>query len=218
MQKTLITALLGLFVIGAAATSRADVNAGISIGSDGIKSFYVAVGEEYQVPEKEIVVARERKIPDEELPVLFYIANRADVQPKAVLDLRLSGLSWMEVSLHFGLHANVFYVDVPGDCGPPYGKAFGHFKHRTRRQWREIRLADPDIINLVNLRFMSEHYNWSAEEVIKMRGKGKSFVSINDNIKKARDEQSKKTQMAQDDKSQSKAQSKSKGKGNGKKK
>ncbi len=214
MKKLLMFTLMGLFVVSAATTAGADVNAGISIDRDGIKSFYVAVGEEYQVPEKEIVVAREHKVPDDELPVLFYIANRADVRPKAVLDLRLSGLSWMEISLHFGLHADVFYVDTKGDYGPPYGKAFGHFKHRSRRQWREIRLGDTDIINLVNLRFMSEHYNCSPEEVIKMREKGKSFTDINKNIKKARDEESKKTQMAQDDKSQKK----SKGNGKGKKK
>jgi len=210
MKKSLMIALFGLFVVGAASTGHADVNAGISIGSDGVKSFYVAVGEEYQVPQKEIVVARERKIPDDELPVLFFIANRADVQPEAVLDLRLSGLSWMEVSLHFGLHANVFYIDVPGTYGPPYGKALGHFKNRSRRQWREIRLGDPDIINLVNLRFISEHYNWSADDVIKMREKGKSFVAINDGVKKARDDQSKKTEMAQEDKSKAKSQGKGK--------
>lgn len=210
MRKLLTTALLGLLVVGAAATTRADVNAGISVDSDGLKSFYVAVGEEYQAPEREILVAREHKITDDELPVLFFIANRAGVESKAVLDLRLSGLSWMEVSLHFGLRANVFYIDVPGEFGPPYGKAFGHFKNRSRRQSREIRLGDPDIINLVNLRFMSERYSWSPEKVIKMRENGESFVAINAGIRKAREEQSKKTQMAQDDKPQ--AGTKNKGK------
>lgn len=209
MRNLLACTLFGFLLVSGVTVARADVNAGISIDKDGIKSFYLAIGEHYNVPEKEVVVVREQKIPDDELPVVFFIAGRAGVRPKAIIDLRLSGLSWMEISLHFKLHADIYYIDVPGNYGPPYGKALGHFKNRKRHQWREIRLGDPEIIDLVNLRFISDHYGWSPAEVIKMREKGQSFVAINGNVKHAKAEKSKETQLAQE----KKASNKSKGKG-----
>lgn len=209
MKKSLMIVLLGLFVAAGATGARAEVNAGMSIDNDGVKSFFLAIGAHFNVPEKEIVVVREQKIPDDELPVVFFIAQRAGVKPKAVIDLRLGGLSWMEVSLHFGVQVDAYYVNVSGNYGPPYGKALGHFKHHKRNQWREIRLGDPEIIDLVNLRFISDHYGWSPAEVIKMREKGQSFVSINGKVKHAKDEKDKKKQLAREDK----PQTKSKGKG-----
>ena len=43
-------------------------------------------------------------------------------------------------------------------------------------------LSDEDIINLVNLKLMSEHYGVPPEKIIKMRSGGKEFVSINNEI------------------------------------
>src|SRR4030042_2442417 len=74
-------------------------NLGVSIGNEGLRGFHFSVGEYYRVPETEVVVVRKRGIPDEELPVIFYLATRARVAPRAILDLRLRGLSWMEITL-----------------------------------------------------------------------------------------------------------------------
>lgn len=57
-------------------------------------------------------------------------------------------------------------------------------KREKKSEWKKIKLADADIINLVNLRFISNHYGYSADKVIKMRSEGRNFVVINDNIKK----------------------------------
>ena len=97
----------------------AEINAGISIGEDGINGFYLAIGEHYRVPEKEITVVRERKIPNEEMPVVFFLAGRAGVAPEAIIKLRLSGKSWMDITFGFGLNAESFYVPVTVDPGPP---------------------------------------------------------------------------------------------------
>ena len=149
-----------------------------------MRGFYLAVGEHYGVPEREVVVVHERKIPDEELPVVYFIARRAHVSPETVIRLRLRGRSWMDISAHFGLAADVFYVPLKRDPGPPYGKAYGHFKKGKHR--KKIVLSDEDIVNLINLRFISEYYGCAPEDVVRMRSEGRSFVEINQHVKKGK--------------------------------
>ncbi len=179
--------IMGLAVIGASFWCgvnpvHAQVQFGISAG-DGGNSFYLAVGDYYRVPEREVVLVRERSIPDDEIPVVFFIASRAHVSSQAVMDLRLGGASWMAVALHFGLGPEVFYVPVEGSYGPPYGRAYGYYRHHRRGQWKQIRLGDEDVVNFVNLRFMSEHYGYSPDRVIRMRSEGRNFVEINNNFR-----------------------------------
>ena len=161
----------------------ADVSVGIEADQDGIKSFHLAIGEFYNVPEKEVVIVREKKISDEQLPVVFHIAKNARVNPSVIIKLRLKGMSWMEICRHFNLTAEIFYFELNHNPGPPYGKAYGHFKNKKRSKWNTIELADADIINFTNLRFLSVHYGYSPDEVIKMRTNGKKFISIHKEVK-----------------------------------
>ena len=163
--------------------SKAGLDFGISIDDDGVKGFYLAIGDHYKVAEKEVVIIKKRQVPDEELPVVFFIARRAGVNPDVIVKLRLGGQSWMQIAWHFGLDADAFYVPIEGNPGPPYGKAYGHFKNKKKSEWRKIRLADVEIVNFVNLRFASEHYGYSPNEVIKLRSGGKKFVDIHKHIK-----------------------------------
>ena len=170
--------------------SEAAVDLGVSIGEEGVRGFYLAVSDYYRVPEREVIVVRERHIPDEELPVVFFIAQRAHVRPATIIDLRMRGRTWMDVTLHFGLGPEIFYVPVKEGfvTGPPYGKAYGYYKKKPRKEWRKIVLDDNDVINLVNLRFISYHYGYEPERVMKMREGGRNFIMINDEVAKERGE------------------------------
>jgi len=183
---------------------RADVDVGISIGDDGVKGFYLAVGDYYKVPEKTVLVVKKRNIPDEDLPVVFFMARQAEVDPSVIVKLRLGGLSWMDITLHYGLTAQIFYVPVKNVSGPPYGKAYGYYKKRPKDKWKEIRLNDSEVANFVNLKFVSTHYGCSPEEVINMRSEGNSFITINTEIKKSKGKKA-------PDKETSKGKSKGKG-------
>lgn len=213
MRKVLISLVL-LFFMGCftASPGRADVSFGLSVGEEGIKSFYLAVGEHYRVPEKEIVIVRQKNIPNEEMPVVFFLAKRTGTTPEAIIKLRLGGKSWMEITAHFGLSAEIYYVPVKEVSGPPYGKAYGHFKNRERNQWREIKLTDGDIVNFVNLKFISEHYGCSPDEVVKMRENGKNFIDINTEVKKNKGQAKKEARVAAKEDSPSKTKSKGKNK------
>ncbi|OGC93430.1 MAG: hypothetical protein A2W25_02320 [candidate division Zixibacteria bacterium RBG_16_53_22] len=171
-----------LLIFGLATSARSDVEFGLSADDGGLREFHLAVGDFYRVPEKEVVVVRERRIPDEELPVVFFLASRARVGPGVIVGLRLDGRSWMDIALYYGLGADIFYVDARAD-GPPYGRALGYYKNKPKKEWKYIRLADDDIVNLVNLSFISKHYGYSPNTVIKMRSQGKGFIAINSDAK-----------------------------------
>jgi len=166
----------------------AEVDIGLSIDEDGIKSFYIAIGDYYDAPEKEIAVVKKHKVPDEDLSVVFFLSGRAKVSSQAIIDLHLEGKTWMEITLHYGLGPEIYYVPINEKAGPPYGKALGHFKNKQKNKWKEIRFHDDEIINLVNLKFMSEYHGYSPDDIIKMRAKGKNFLLINKEIKKAKKE------------------------------
>jgi len=143
MRKALLVIILMvLFIAPAAKICKADINLGVSVDNDGLKGFYLSIGEHYQVPEKQIVIVKKKNIPNEEMPVVFFLARQAKTTPEAIIKLRLGGKSWMDITVHFGLNAGIFYVPLKNVSGPPYGKAYGHFKKRNRKEWKSIRLAD----------------------------------------------------------------------------
>ena len=167
--------------------ARADVEFGISLGDRGLRSFYLSVGDYYRVPEREVIIIRERGILYEEIPVVFFIARRVHVAPGVIVDLRLRGMSWMDITFHYGLSPEIYYVPLRVAPGPPYGRAYGYYKKWPRKEWRKVRLGDDDVVNLVNLKFASEHYGYSPEKVIKMRSGGRNFVEINEEIKRGKE-------------------------------
>jgi len=196
-----VLAAPALLLAFAAPSARAGVSVGVSVDEDGLKGFYLAIGEHYQVAEKEVVVVRERNVPDEELPVVFFLAGHAHVEPGVIVKLRLGGRSWMDIALHYKLSPEIFYVAFDRDPGPPYGKAWGHFKKRDRAQWGSIRLVDVEIVNIVNLKFMAEKYGYAPAEIVKMRARGDHFANIHKQAKanKGRAGKKSRTVVASDD-------------------
>jgi hypothetical protein len=159
------------------------VDVGGTIVDGNLRNFYLAIGEYYRVPEREVIVIRERRIPDYDLPVVFYIAEHAHVAPAVIVDMRLAGRSWMDITLHFGLGPDIYYVPVRKVYGPPYGRAYGYYKNKPRHEWKSIRLDDREVVDMVNLRFMSNRYRYAPEEVMRLRSSGRNFVSINEELR-----------------------------------
>lgn len=189
MRSLIVLFALAALAVGApAAQADTRMDLGATIVNGDLRGFYLSLGEYYRVPEREIVVIRDRHIPDYDIPVVLYIAQRAHVAPGVVVDLRLAGNSWMDITLRFGLGPDIYYVPVQRVYGPPYGNAYGYFKNKKRKDWHTIRLADDDVVNLVNLRFISERYGHPPEEVMRMRSAGRSFVAINNELRRGRRE------------------------------
>jgi hypothetical protein len=185
MPNHICTAVLALSIVmlsPALGDDRAVAQTAFSVSAH-IGDFHVAVANYYQVPEREVIVIRERRIPDDEIPVALFIARHAGVPWTRVVDMRLGGASWWDISVRFGVSPEVYYVPVAVVSGPPYGRALGHYKKKHRKEWRTIVLSDADVVNLVELRFISEHYRVPPERIIELRGKNRDFVAIHAEVR-----------------------------------
>jgi hypothetical protein len=169
-------AILWLVIGTTLIPSRVQSQTAISVGAQ-IGDFHVAVSNYYHVPEREVIVLRERRIHDDELPVVLFIAQRARVSPATIVDLRLRGLSWWDISVRYGMGPDVYYVPVAVAPGPPYGRAYGHYK-KPRKHWNTIVLSDDDVVNLVHVRFLSDYYRVPPERVMEVRGRQRDFVAV----------------------------------------
>ncbi len=162
-----------------------NINLGLSITDGKIRSFYLSISSYFGVPEAKVLhVQSAYRLRDEELPVVFFIAARARVEPEAVIQLRLKGMSWWDISLHFKLSPEVFFVPVTVvHIGPPYGRAYGYYRQfREKKSWGQAVLSDVEIVDLVNLRFISDYHKIPPERVIEMRGRGEKFIDIHEKI------------------------------------
>jgi hypothetical protein len=180
---TIRVRLLSALLVASCATlipTTVDAQTAFSVSAN-IGDFHLAVSNYYHVPEREVIVVRDRRVRDEEIPVVFFVAQRARVAPATIVDLRLRGLSWWDISVRYHLGADVYYVPVSASPGPPYGKAYGYYK-KPRSQWKTIVLSDADVVNLVELRFLSEHYRVAPERVIELRGSHGNFVAVHQEV------------------------------------
>ncbi len=162
---------------------QAQINTGI--GNNGIPdSFHTALKDYFKVSEQQIYSCQQSGIQDEELPVVFFIAQRANVDPDAVVVVHSSGLNWMQVAAHFHLNPWIFFIPIQGDLkNTPYARGYSYYQSRKQR----VDLTDNEIINFVNLKFISEHYDRAPQEIVQMRTAGKSFWDINDSYARNKD-------------------------------
>ena len=172
-----------VLVIDLAIGDRAEAQTAFSVSAH-IGDFHVAVANYYRVPEREVIVIRERRIHDDEIPVALFIARHAGVPSARVVDMRLRGDSWWNISVRLGLSPEVYYVPVAVMPGPPYGRALGHYKKKHRKEWKTIVLTDADVVNLVELRFLSEHYRVAPEHIIALRADNRDFVAIHADVRR----------------------------------
>jgi hypothetical protein len=183
MKRAIIQFSAMLFLMSAAIASAQSVSGGISIINGQLNSFCLAIGEYYRVPESQVVYVREHyRVRDEELPVVFFLASRAHVSPQAIIDLRIRRrMSWLNITFNYGMTPEIFYVPLKR-VGPPYGNAYGYYK-KHKKNYKKVVLADNDVVNLVNLRFMSEYHGIAPEAVMDRRGRGEKFVAMNERIR-----------------------------------
>src|SRR5688572_15965377 len=209
-QQTIVGCLFILASIFPSRVTSAQTAVNVSAR---IGDFHVAVANYYHVPERQVVVIRERRTSDDELPVVLFIAREARVPPARVIELRQRGRSWWSISVHYGLRPDVYYVPVAYAPGPPYGRAYGHYK-KPRSQWKTIVLADDDVVNLVHLRFLSEHYRIPPERVMEARGRNQHVTVMYSDIGERHRGSAPSAQASKGHES-GKEKEKEKGKGNG---
>jgi hypothetical protein len=63
------------------------------------------LSERYQVPPSDVVWVRDQGISEHDLPLVYLVAAAAQVPPRQVVRLYLSGLSWDEIEARYGIQS-----------------------------------------------------------------------------------------------------------------
>jgi hypothetical protein len=163
--------MLGMTLVAARAdaqTAVASVTSVSAVAPVRVSDYHVAASNYFRVSTRDVAVIRDRRVRDEDLPVVLFISQRASRAPATVVDLRLRGFTWWDIAVRYRLGADVFFVASAGI--PAFSK--------PRNQWNTIVLSDADIVSLVNLRFLSEHYRVPAHQIMELRGRTGDFVAV----------------------------------------
>jgi hypothetical protein len=145
-----------------------------SVSDDNQYFLNLAVGN-YGYPRTMIepVLPRVRYV-EQDLPVILFLADISGRPIDAIVDLRAGGLGWSVVFSRVGVPYDVLFVGLERDPGPPYGKAWGHWKKNPKR----LALSDSDIASLVNVQVGHRVTGISAYEIARARGQGKSIATV----------------------------------------
>jgi hypothetical protein len=172
--QRLRTAFAGLILAtGIAPAAPADLGP-----LEPLADLHRAVRESLGLPEPLIVRLLERGLPEPELPVVGLVAARIGVAPERLVDLRLAGRSWIDITIELGGSPEIFYVPFEHDPGPPYGKAWGYYRKAPRTRWHTVRLTDTEVIDLANVKLCVDHYGLRPARVVEMRRDGKSYAKL----------------------------------------
>ncbi len=181
-----LLSLASMAILASAAPGQ--VAAAVSVNG-GTGGFYFSIGSYFHVPEADVLVVRDRyRMADDEIPVVFLLARHAHVAPSAVIALRAGGLGWFDIALRFRLDPEIFFVPVAFErIGPPYGRAYGYYRdYKRKHAWGDVTLSNREVVDLVNLRFISEHHGVTPESVMAMRANGRGFVAIQGEVVKGK--------------------------------
>jgi hypothetical protein len=176
-MKALVAFVIAVLALGTGAgPAQAQARASVAFDRDGLRTFHVSVGEHYGYPYREVVRVHSGHIHPDELPVVFFLARESRVRPETVVALRTRGWSWWDVSVRLGLRADVFVAHLPRRIGPPHGRAHGYWARRDGRRIRH--LSDREIVDYVNLHFLTAYHRRTPREVIVLREQGRSYVQV----------------------------------------
>ncbi|HKY33872.1 MAG TPA: hypothetical protein VJV23_15175 [Candidatus Polarisedimenticolia bacterium] len=145
---------------------------------DDVQVFLHASNMAYPMPRERVrPIFHQMHDPYEDYPVLAFIAHHGHVDLRTVWSYRRRGYAWFDVMVHFGVRPDRLFVRLPHDPGPPYGRAYGHWRrHRNRMDARFVR--DDDVRHWVHLRAVSAYTGVAPARVWEMSRDGRRFERV----------------------------------------
>jgi len=188
-MKTIIPHMIAVITLLASAVSY-----GQQEGLAG--EYYQAVAKYFGVSDSTVGEIAKAKLPPVETPVVLYLASKANKPPLEIAGQRSEGDSWIKITEDIGLTAEVYYMMIAGEIkSKTFTPIFAAFSETPKGKWKDIQFSDEDIVNIVNLRFIGSHYDFSVFEIMTMKDKGHSFLKINNMVRLANEEKYRKEKL-----------------------
>jgi len=145
-----------------------------SVTDDSQFLLHLAVGD-YGYPRHVIepVLPRLHSV-EEDLPVVLFLAAASGRSVEFIVGLRSESLGWSVIFTQLGVPYDLLFAGIDHDPGPPYGKAWGHWKKNPKK----LNLSDADIVGLVNVHTGHRVTGLSAFDIARARGQGTSVAVL----------------------------------------
>ena len=148
-----------------------DVSVGLPIGDNA--KLFLNMTNEYYAPPQEVatMVVQRCPHPEDDYPAVLFLARASGRPPAEILDLRLRGESWSAIMVRERVSPSVLFVGMDRDPGPPYGHAWGYWRHHPGGRFA---IEDRDFVELTKLQVTSRYYRVSPYTVAAERQRGVS--------------------------------------------
>jgi hypothetical protein len=142
-----------------------DVAVGMNVNED-TRIFLNITNQTWQ-PTVPATVVQRCRYPEDDFPVVAFLAYHSHRDPNFILRLRTDGYSWSEIFYRVHVDPGVLFVGIDRDPGPPYGKAWGYWRNNSRHgHHAHYRFSDRDVVGLVKVQTVSRHFGTSPFSVI----------------------------------------------------
>jgi hypothetical protein len=163
---------------------RADAHVGAEFDDEERRNFFLAAGKYFQASWDELEGIQSTGLPWDEIPVVLHVSKHAEVSPEEVTALRWAGLSWHDIMSGFSLHPESVYVPIESPGEDPPSRTYRYQGPTVLEAWDSRTSSDEDIINLVNLKFISGYYGLRPEKIIALHASGWTFSAIHADMRR----------------------------------
>ncbi len=156
-----------------------DVDFGASVRVGDHTDLFFSISSRYFDRDPRVVDDWGRRFTNpDDLAVFLFLVRTSGKDPHEIARLRHSGLTWFDVGVRVGVPADAWFVAVDRDPGPPYGRAYGHWKKHERDRNLPVRLTDTDARNLVAVRVIHEYYGVPVAIAMEWRASGRDIRAL----------------------------------------
>lgn len=142
-----------------------------------VQAYYGGIADHFDLPAEEVRVLSEWQIQPEEVPVALFMARQGGISVDALMALEGGGQSWSALAARYDLGASHFHVPLPaGAAAGLLSSLYERFAATPRDRWDTLTLSDAEIVHLVNIRVLSEHFDTPPARVLEARSRSGSFV------------------------------------------
>ena len=171
--------LAGATLVATPAHAGIDIDFGASVRLGDDTDLYFAISSRYFDHDRQTVERYAVRYTDpDDLAVSFHLARHSGRSADVIFEMRRKGLSWWDISVRLGLPVNIWFVEVQHDPGPPYGKAYGHWKHHKRNTRPAFVITDDEARHLVAVRVIHEYYGVPVKVAMEWRSSGRNLHAI----------------------------------------
>jgi hypothetical protein len=174
MNRFLLGTALALGLAGGVARASVEFDVALGMNLNEDSRIFLNVTNQTWRPAVATTVIQSCPNPEDDFPVIAFLAYHSHRSPTFILNLRKEGYGWSDIFYQVNVQPSVLFVGIDRDPGPPYGKAWGNWRKHYRPGVRDrYRISDRDVVGLVKVQTASRHLGASPFSVIEAQQKGR---------------------------------------------